>query len=65
MNNTHTMTTKVKSQERNAEINKAFNDMYNEGRTLYGKISFSGIYFALSKRYGLSVMQIRRIVRGY
>ncbi len=59
------MTTKVKSQERNAEINQAFNDMYNEGRALYGKISFSGIYFALSKRYGLSVMQIRRIVRGY
>lgn len=59
------MIMKVDARERNAEINKAFNDMYAEGRRVYGRMSFTSIYFALAKQYGLSVMQIRRIIRGY
>lgn len=52
-------------KERNKQINAGFSEMYNQMKQEYGTASFQRIYFALGKRFNLSEMQIRRIIRNY
>lgn len=50
--------------DRNLCINRDFTEMYLQGRTA-GKLSIMAIYQHLAGKYNKSLMQIRRVIRGY
>jgi hypothetical protein len=58
-------TTMMERKARNQAINKAFTARYAETKESLGRATYQGIYFALAREFGLSEMQIRRIVKGY
>lgn len=57
--------TDAEKKNRNKAILSGFGELYREMRERYGSANFTGIYHALGKQFSLSVMQVRRIVKGY
>jgi hypothetical protein len=52
--------------DRNKQLNSDFATLYQESVSApHGRTSFMRIYRTLSEKYGISEMQVRRIVRGY
>ncbi len=55
----------MQRKERNKQINADFAIFYKSSIETYGRATYGGIYYALSKKYALSEMQVRRIIKGY
>jgi hypothetical protein len=52
-------------RQRNREINSDFSTLYHERFKTTTNVQVMRIYLELATKYQKSVMQIRRVVRGY
>ena len=55
----------MEKRERNKLISADFNECYKSSIESFGGVSYMGIYRTLGRKYALSGMQVRRIIRGY